>query len=241
MKTFKQFAQIDELKSALPKAGSEKKFVQSTYLAQIKDPGDLEKVGPEEEGPHDTKKGAGKRQADRLDNKQAFGEAVSNSLIKRGAELDKKVKKIQSSMDNRTTGRNHDDAVKRINAGYDKRRQSKNEEHIPTEEEIVSEADFSKQQTKMAHTIGKEFAKKKVGDGSKDAAYAIATAMVRDKPDSAKKAYSTIKAKTQNEEHQDALMALFDELNETNQQAFLHKLESQADKLIEFALSRHEG
>jgi hypothetical protein len=92
----------------------------------------------------------------------------------------------------------------------------------------------------MAHTIGKEFAKKKVGDGSKDAAYAIATAMVRDKPDSAKKAYATIKAKTQNEEHQDALMALFDELNETNQQAFLQKLESQADKLIEFALSRHE-
>jgi hypothetical protein len=176
MKTFKEFAQIDELKVALPKAGSEKKFVQSTYLAQVKDPGDLEKVGPEEEGPHDTKKSAGKRPADRLDNKQAFGEA-----------------------------------------------------------------DMSKQQTKMAHTIGKEFAKKKVGDGSKDAAYAIATAMVRDKPDSAKKAYSTIKAKTQNEEHQDALMALFDELNETNQQAFLHKLESQADKLIEFALSRHEG
>ena len=177
MKTFKQFAQIDELKTALPKAGNEQKFVKATYLSQVKDPGDLEKVGPEEEGPHDTKKGAGKRPADRLDNKQAFGEA----------------------------------------------------------------SDFDKTQTKMAHTIGKEFAKKKVGDGSKDAAYAIATAMVRDKPDSAKKAYSTIKAKTQNEEHQDALMALFDELNETNQQAFLQKLESQADKLIEFALSRHEG
>jgi hypothetical protein len=175
MKTFKEFAQIDELKTALPKAGSEKKFVQSTYLAQVKDPGDLEKVGPEEEGPHDTKKSAGKRPADRLDNKQAFGEA-----------------------------------------------------------------DMSKQQTKMAHTIGKEFAKKKVGDGTKDAAYAIATSMVKDKPEAAKKAYATIKSKTQNEEHQDALMALFDELNESNQQMFMQKLEQNVDKLIEFATSRHE-
>jgi hypothetical protein len=133
MKTFKEFAQIDELKTALPKAGSEKKFVQSTYLAQVKDPGDLEKVGPEEEGPHDTKKSSGKRKADRLDNKQAFGE------------------------------------------------------------ESVS-----------------------------------------------KKAYATIKSKTQNEEHQDALMALFDELNESNQQMFMQKLEQNVDKLIEFATSRHE-
>ena len=179
MKTFKEFAQIDELKTALPKAGSEKKFVQSTYLAQVKDPGDLEKVGPEEEGPHDTKKASGKRPADRLDNKQAFGE------------------------------------------------------------EHVSEADFSKQQTKMAHTIGKEFAKKKVGDGTKDAAYAIATSMVKDKPEAAKKAYATIKSKTKNEEHQDALMALFDELNESNQQVFLQKLDQNVDKLIEFATSRH--
>jgi hypothetical protein len=169
MKTFKQFAQIDELKSALPKAGGEKKFVQAHLPPEITEPVASGVTTA-------TKEGSGKRKADKLDNKQAFGEA-----------------------------------------------------------------DFSKQQTTMAHTIGKEFAKKKVGDGSKDAAYAIATAMVRDKPDSAKKAYSTIKAKTKNEEHQDALMALFDELNETNQQAFLQKLESQADKLIEFALSRHEG
>jgi len=170
MKTFKQFAQIDELKAALPKAGGEKKFVQAHLPPEITEPVASGVTTA-------TKEGSGKRKADKLDNKQAFGEG----------------------------------------------------------------SNFDKTQTKMAHTIGKEFAKKKVGDGSKDAAYAIATAMVRDKPDSAKKAYSTIKAKTQNEEHQDALMALFDELNETNQQAFLHKLESQADKLIEFALSRHEG
>jgi hypothetical protein len=133
MKTFKEFAQIDELKTALPKAGGEKKFVQAHLPPEITEPVASGVTTA-------TKESSGKRKADKLDNKQAFGEA----------------------------------------------------------------SDF-------------------------------------DKPDSAKKAYSTIKAKTQNEEHQDALMALFDELNETNQQAFLQKLEDQADKLIEFALSRHEG
>lgn len=172
MKTFKQFAQIDELKAALPKAGGEKKFVQAHLPPEITEP----VASGVTTATAATKGGSGKRKADKLDNKQAFGEG----------------------------------------------------------------SNFDKTQTKMAHTIGKEFAKKKVGDGSKDAAFAIATSMVRDKPDSAKKAYSTIKSKTQNEEHRDALMALYDDLSETNQQAFLQKLENQSDKLIEFALSRHE-
>jgi hypothetical protein len=168
MKTFKEFAQIDELKTALPKAGSEKKFVQAHLPPEITEPVASGVTTA-------TKEGSGKRKADKLDNKQAFGEG----------------------------------------------------------------SNFDKTQTKMAHTIGKEFAKKKVGDGTKDAAYAIATSMVKDKPEAAKKAYATIKSKTQNEEHQDALMALFDELNESNQQMFMQKLEQNVDKLIEFATSRH--
>jgi hypothetical protein len=47
----------------------------------------------------------------------------------------------------------------------------------------------------MAHTIGKEFKKKGVGDASKGGPFAVATAMVRDRPSAAKKAYRTILAK----------------------------------------------
>jgi hypothetical protein len=76
MKTFKIFSgQLDELTGVAPKAKGEHKFVHTTYMAQVKDPGDLEKVGPEEVGPADTKSGQGKRPADRLDNKQKFAES----------------------------------------------------------------------------------------------------------------------------------------------------------------------
>jgi hypothetical protein len=76
MKTFKIFSgQLDELTGVAPKAKGEHKFVHTTYMAQVKDPGDLEKVGPEEVGPADTKSGQGKRPSDRLDNKQKFAEA----------------------------------------------------------------------------------------------------------------------------------------------------------------------
>jgi len=74
MKTFKSFIQLDEVERVKYKDGIANKMAAVSYLAQTKDPGDLEKVGPEEVGPHDTKKGSGKRPADRLDNKQPFGE-----------------------------------------------------------------------------------------------------------------------------------------------------------------------
>ena len=80
MRTFKSFIQIDELEAIKPKAKKEQEFVKSTYLAQVKDPGDLEKVGPEEEGPKDVKTGQGKRPADRLDNKQPFGEGADKKM-----------------------------------------------------------------------------------------------------------------------------------------------------------------
>jgi len=78
MKNFKSFIQLDEIERVKYKEGIANKMAAVSYLAQTKDPGDLEKVGPEEVGPHDTKKGSGKRPADRLDNKQPFGEAESH-------------------------------------------------------------------------------------------------------------------------------------------------------------------
>ena len=71
MKTFKSFLfSLDEVKTV----GLKNKLAKTTYMAQMKDPGDLEGVGPEEVGPAGVKSGSGKRPADRLDNKQAFGE-----------------------------------------------------------------------------------------------------------------------------------------------------------------------
>lgn len=109
------------------------------------------------------------------------------------------------------------------------------------EESELEEADFSKAQTTMAHTIGKHFKKKGIGDESKGGPYAVASAMVRDKPEAAKKAYATIKAKMKNEEHQDMLMALYDELSEENQQAFEVMLDSDPERLLSFAQSHFAG
>jgi hypothetical protein len=191
MRTFKSFIEIDEITSIAPKAKKEQEFVRSTYLAQVKDPGDLEKVGPEEVGPKDVKPGQGKRPADRLDNKQKFAEEAV-------AEM-KTYKKMMKS---------------------------------------VKEADFNKQQTKMAHTIGKEFEKKGVGDEDKGGPYAVATAMVRDKPEAAKKAYDTIKAKMKEEAAVDILFKLYEDLNEDNQEFFMLKLEEDAEALLDFAISQ---
>ena len=69
---------MDEIERTKYKDTVANKMAAVSYLAQTKDPSDLEKVGPEEVGPHDTKKGSGKRPADRLDNKQPFGEAESH-------------------------------------------------------------------------------------------------------------------------------------------------------------------
>ena len=78
MKNFKSFIQLDEIERVKYKDAIANKMAAVSYLAQTKDPGDLEKVGPEEVGPHDTKTGQGKRPADRLDNKQPFGEVDSH-------------------------------------------------------------------------------------------------------------------------------------------------------------------
>ena len=104
----------------------------------------------------------------------------------------------------------------------------------------MKEADFSKQQTKMAHTIGKEFEKKGVGDKAQGGPYAVASAMVRDKPEAAKKAYKTIQSKMKEELDADILFKLYDDLNEENQAVFMEQLETDAEGLLEFAKSLME-
>lgn len=54
----------------------------------------------------------------------------------------------------------------------------------------------------------------------------------------AKTVHETIKSKMKNEDHQDALMSLYDDLNEDNKQLFETMLESDVEKLLEFALAR---
>jgi len=176
MKTFKSFIQLDEVERAKYKEGIANKLSGVSYLAQTKDPGDLEHVGPEEMGPKGIKTASGKRPADRLDNKQPFGEDVE-----------------------------------------------------------LNEDDFTPQQTKMAHTIGKEFAKKKVGDTYKGGPYAVASAMVKNKPEAAQKAYNTIKAKMKEEADADLLYKVYNDLNEQNRIVFMNRLETDAEDLLQFA------
>ena len=227
MKTFKSFIQLDELERVKYKAGNENKFANASYLAQVKDPGDLEKVGPEEVGPHDTKLGQGKRPADRLDNKQPFGEAESHQskttmkhVSNPNADEKKAAKDIKPGI------KGYKDRIAMLKAA---------KARGALKEDELDEADLTPQQTKMAHTIGKEFEKKNVGDKSKGGPYAVATAMVKDKPEAAKKAYATIKAKMKEDTDVELLTNLFNNLNEENQQTFLNQLEEDAEVLLAFA------
>lgn len=227
MKTFKSFIQLDELERVKYKAGNENKFANASYLAQVKDPGDLEKVGPEEVGPHDTKLGQGKRPADRLDNKQPFGEAESHqskTTMKHVSNPNAGEKKAAKDIKPGIKG--YKDRIAMLKAA---------KARGALKEDELDEADLTPQQTKMAHTIGKEFEKKNVGDKSKGGPYAVATAMVKDKPEAAKKAYATIKAKMKEDTDVELLTNLFNNLNEENQQTFLNQLEEDAEVLLAFA------
>jgi hypothetical protein len=104
-----------------------------------------------------------------------------------------------------------------------------------TYRKMMKEADFTKKQTTMAHTIGKEFEKKGVGDKDKGGPYAVASAMVRDKPEAAKKAYATIQSKMKEEADAELLFKLYDDLNEENQEFFMQQLEEDAEALLLFA------
>lgn len=66
----------------------------------------------------------------------------------------------------------------------------------------------------------------------------LAKAVTEDVAPDAKTVHETIKSKMKNEDHQDALMSLYDDLNEDNKQLFETMLESDVEKLLEFALAR---
>ena len=73
MKTFKSFIQLDEVERAKLKGAD--KLAPDNKVAEVKPlPADLAKLGSVDK----TKDGQGKRKADRLDNKQPFGEAESH-------------------------------------------------------------------------------------------------------------------------------------------------------------------
>lgn len=255
MKTFKIFSgQLDELKGVAPKAKGEHKFVHTTYMAQVKDPGDLEKVGPEEVGPADTKTGQGKRPADRLDNKQKFAEAVEDTSINEDKKVMKSFRELFNQVDEadshqaKTTMKHitkpnagekkASKDIKSGTAGYRDRvamLKAAKDRGALKEDEQVDEANLTPTQTKMAHTIGKEFEKKGVGDESKGGPFAVATAMVKDKPEAAKKAYATIKAKLKEDADVELLFKLYEELTEENQDMFLTQLEEDAELLLVFA------
>jgi len=227
MKTFKSFIQLDEVERAKYNTASANKLAAVSYLAQTKDPGDLEQVGPEEMGPKDVKLAQGKRKADRLDNKQPFGE----ELHPQAHQVLKHIKpehhdKYKPHLQNGTYKHDFADRSAVLKA-------AQRAGHL--KEESIAEAELSTQQTKMAHTIGKEFAKKKVGDMSKGGPYAVATAMVKNKPEAAQKAYSTIKAKMKEDANVELLFNLYNQLDESNQEIFLAQLEENVETLLTFA------
>jgi len=390
MKTFKSFIQLDEVERAKYKEGIANKLSGVSYLAQTKDPGDLEHVGPEEIGPKAIKTASGKRPADRLDNKQPFGEAIEDNLHPAGAALLKHIKpehhnkykahltkdtfngsykdrhavlkaahdaghlkmdlkkqneeveeldeissnlaakaaavaraKRQNSLErgNAVAAKAHNDQANRLQVGSDNRanketnkaysdalkksrkriqqsplsdvkkrrmgeeveevgeadnlalrglvsadpknagrflstqkgKENRAKKNVPElkadikrqlgkhpkpnlpEQNELDEEDFTPQQTKMAHTIGKEFAKKKVGDTYKGGPYAVASAMVKNKPEAAQKAYNTIKAKMKEEADADLLYKVYNDLNEQNRIVFMNRLEVDANDLLQFA------
>jgi hypothetical protein len=125
--------------------------------------------------------------------------------------------------------------VKKVTPYGYRDRDDKKVKEAKTYRKMMKEADFTKKQTTMAHTIGKEFEKKNVGDKDKGGPYAVASAMVRDKPEAAKKAYATIKSKMKEEADAELLFKLYDDLNEENQEFFMQQLEEDAEALLLFA------
>lgn len=218
---------MDEVERIKYKTTTTNKLAAVSYLAQTKDPGDLEKVGPEEVGPHDTKLGQGKRPADRLDNKQPFGEGESHQAKTTMKHVDKpNPAEKKAAKDIKPGIKGYKDRIAMLKA---------TKARGALKEDEITETDLTPQQTKMAHTIGKEFEKKNVGDKSKGGPYAVATAMVKNKPEAAQKAYATIKAKMKEDADVELLNNLYDSLNEENQQTFMNQLEEDADVLLAFA------
>jgi hypothetical protein len=250
MKTFKSF--LDEAgPNAKPKAKGEADFV-AAHDVEITDKEDQATDGSAKVV---TKDGSGKRKADRLDNKQSMGEEVEeidelskktldNYAVKAVDDVVKRAGYKKQYDDSPMRVHNDPIAVRKIQKTDPKRlasvarahqKMDAKEEVKKTYRKMVKEADFTKAQTKMAHTIGKEFEKKGVGNEDKGGPYAVASAMVRDKPETAKKAYDTIKSKMKEDQDAELLFKLYNDLNEENQQMFMEQLEEDADTLLFFA------
>lgn len=217
MKTFKSFIK-EAGPNAKPKAKGEADFVDA-HKVEISDPEDQATDGSAKVI---TKDGSGKRKADRLDNKQAMGEDTGQADARKTTPSSKEAQ--QKVFDK------HKERMKQL-----AKEELETSVQPKTYREMMREADFSKKQTTMAHTIGKEFEKKGVGDETKGGPYAVASAMVRDRPEAAKKAYATIKSKMKEEADAELLFKLYDDLNEENQEFFMQQLEEDAEALLLFA------
>lgn len=218
MKSFKSFIN-EAAPNTKPKAKGEADFVDA-HKVEITD---LTNQGTEGSANVITKPVSGKRKSDRSNNKQAMGEETEQLDELSPSKLDDYAKKRSSRLAKAAKD------SPRIKKEYASMSSSK------TYRDMMKESEFSKKQTTMAHTIGKRFEKKGVGDDTKGGPYAVATAMVRDKPEAAKKAYDTIKSKMKEEIDAELLFKLFDDLNEENQQFFMQQLDEDADALLTFA------
>lgn len=132
------------------------------------------------------------------------------------------------------------DAIDKPDAVGSKSGQGKRAADRLDNKQAFGEQDLTAKQTKMSHTIGKELEKKKVGDPSKGGAYAIATAMVKDKPEAAQKAYATIKSKMKEDVDAQILFKLYEELNDANKEVFMKQLDEDAEVVLAFAKTMTE-
>jgi hypothetical protein len=214
--------------------GSEGKIKQGSSDEDTPDTGKGEAI--DTIGGHKNREAAAMKQGssnEKLPDQGGLGSREKEKNVPQGSSKEKTPDTGSSGAINTIGGHRNREATSML--------QGSSKEKIPesvqvkTYRQMMREAYFNKQQTKMAHTIGKEFEKKGVGDESKGGPYAVATAMVRDKPDAAQKAYSTIKSKMKEEADAEILFNLYNDLNEENQEFFMAQLEEDAESLLTFA------
>jgi hypothetical protein len=216
MKNFKSFIQLDEIERVKYKDATSNKMAAISYLAQTKDPGDLEKVGPEEVGPHDTKKGSGKRPADRLDNKQPFGEAESHQSKTTMKHIDNpNAAEKKAAKDIKPGIKGVKDRLAMLQAAKDRGALKNEQSNMPFDGPYKKSTGDVKDKSGAVHTSASK-AKDLAQKGLKS---------VQDK----------IKSKVKENFDVEMLFNLYDNLDESNQEIFLNQLEEDAEVLLAFA------
>jgi len=221
MKNFKSFIQLDEVERVKYKDGIANKMAAVTYLAQTKDPGDLEKVGPEEVGPRDTKKGSGKRPADRLDNKQPFGEAESHqskTTMKHISNPNAGEKKAAKDIKPGIKGyRDRIDMLKSAQARGALKKEGKD----------IAFSGSHQGKTTLKHIKNPDVTQRMAAHDIKPGikGYRDRIALLKDAG----------QRKNLKKEDFDLLSDLYDHLDESNQEIFLNQLEEDAEVLLAFA------